>query len=252
VAIRLPLRRRPEIDPQGTMSLAGHLAELRRRLIVSLLSVGAGAGVAFALYASILAFFLHPYCQIVPPGHPCALYVTGPLDGISIRIKIAAWGGLVLALPVVLFQLWRFITPGLHPREKRYSVPFVAASLVFFGLGAAMAWLTFPHALHFLSSVGGPSLESIYSPTSYLSLIVLLMVVFGFAFEFPVVLIALQLAGVVRSATLVRWRRRAIVIVFAVAAVVTPSSDPFSMLAMAVPMSLFYEAAILVGKVFGR
>lgn len=234
------------------MTLVEHLGELRRRVIITILAVGAGAGVAFALYGSILGFFIHPYCAILPRGHACALYVTGPLEGIGIRFKIALWGGVVLAAPVVLWQLWRFVTPGLHPKEKRYAVPFVVASLTFFGLGGLVAWQTFPHALRFLTNVGGPSLQTIYSPANYLSLIVLLMAAFGVAFEFPVLLVALQAAGVVEASTLARWRRRSIVIVFIVAALFTPSSDPFSMLALALPMCAFYEGAILVGRVMQR
>ena len=234
------------------MTLSEHLTELRRRLILSILAVCACGIVAFVFYASILHWFELPYCQTLPKSQPCKLYVQGPLDGLSLRLKIAGYGGLVLALPVVLWELWRFITPGLHPREKRYSVPFILASLLFFGLGGFAAWFTFPHALRFLQSIGGPSLQAIYSPANYLRLIILLMVVFGVAFEFPVLLVALQVARVVTPARLASWRRWAIVLIFAFAAIVTPSSDPFSMLAMAVPMCLFYEGSILVGRILKR
>jgi len=234
------------------MTLAEHLAELRRRLIVAMAAVAAGALVAFFFYPSILRFFVHPYCAVVGPHRPCTLFVTGPLDGLSIRLKVATWGGLVLALPVVLWELWRFVTPGLHPHEKRYSLPFVLASLVFFGLGSFAAWETFPHALRFLTAVGGPTLQTIYSPASYLRLIVLLMAVFGAAFEFPVLLVFLQVARVVSPRTLAHHRRWAIVAIFAFAAIVTPSSDPFSMLALAIPLAVFYEGAILVGRVLKR
>src|SRR5579884_3712021 len=220
------------------MTLVEHLAELRRRLIVCILAVGAGAVVAFVFYSSILHFFEHPLCQVSPRN--CHLYVTSPLDPLSIRVKISAYGGLVLALPVVLWQVWRFITPGLHPREKRYSVPFVLASLVFFSLGGFVAWLTFPHALAWLTSIGGTTLHPIYTPQDYLRLIVILMAAFGVAFEFPVVLVCLEVARVLSPATLRQWRRRAIVIITVFSAVITPSSDPFSMLGMAVPMYLFY------------
>jgi sec-independent protein translocase protein TatC len=248
MALRIPLRRAAVVE----MTLAGHLSELRRRVIISVLAVGAGAIVAFALYQSILSFFVAPYCHVVPSGQSCALYVTGPLDGLSIRFRIAAWGGVVLALPVLLWQLWRFVTPGLHGHEKRYAIPFVGASLAFFALGGGIAWISFPHALRWLSSIGGPSLHSIYDPSAYLRLIVLLMVVFGIAFEFPVLLVALQAAGVVRPATLAARRRWAIVAVFGFAAVATPSSDPFSMLVLAVPLCLFYELSILVGRLLRR
>jgi sec-independent protein translocase protein TatC len=221
-------------------------------VIIGFLAVAAGGVVAFIAYGSILGFFIHPYCATLPSGHPCDLYVTGPLEGVGLRFKLAAWGGLVLALPVLLWQLWRFVTPGLHPHEKRYAVPFVGASLVFFGLGGLIAWLTFPHALRWLGSIGGPSLASIYSPSAYLNLIVLLIVVFGVAFEFPVVLLALQAVGVVSPGALARQRRWAIVGIFAFAAVATPSSDPFSMLALAVPLYFFFEASIGIGRLLRR
>ena len=232
------------------MTLVEHLAELRHRLIVSILAVAAGGVVVFAFYGSVLHFFEHPLCQVMPGN--CHLYVTSPLDPLSIRFKIAAYGGLVLALPVVLWQLWRFITPGLRANEKRYSVPFVLASMVFFGLGGFVAWLTFPHALKWLTNIGGSTLHPIYTPQDYLRLIVILMVVFGAAFEFPVVLVSLEVARVLSPATLRRWRRWAVVLITVFGAVATPSSDPFSMLGVAVPMYLFYEGSILVGKLLKR
>ena len=234
------------------MTVVEHLGELRRRVVISIAAVAVGGAVAFALYSHILSFFVHPYCQVVGPHHPCQLFVTGPLDGLSIRLKIAGYGGLFIASPVVLWQLWRFVTPGLQANEKRYAIPFIVASIVLFALGASLAYLTFPHALSFLIAVGGPSLQQIYSPTSYLSLIVLLMAAFGATFEFPVLLVCLELAGVLTPAKLAAWRRRAIVVLVAAAAVITPSSDPFSMLVLAIPMCLFYEAAILIGRLLRR
>lgn len=249
MAIGLRLRKTP---PPTEMSLGEHLQELRRRVMVGLLAVAAGGVVAFIGYNSILGFFVHPYCATLPPGHPCELYVTGPLDGVGLRFKLAAWGGLVLALPVLFWQLWRFVTPALHPKEKRYAVPFVAASVVFFAFGGAVAWLSFPHAIRWLGTIGGPSLASLYSPTAYLNLIVLLILVFGAAFEFPVLLLALQAAGVVSPRALAARRRWAIVAIFAFAAVATPSSDPFSMLALALPLYLFYEGSVGVGRLLRR
>ncbi|HVC25641.1 MAG TPA: twin-arginine translocase subunit TatC, partial [Acidimicrobiales bacterium] len=188
----------------------------------------------------------------LPKGSSCALYVTGPLEAFGIRLNVTAYGGLVLASPVLLFQLWRFVTPGLRANEKRYAVPFVVATLTLFCFGAYVAWLTFPHALGFLHAVGGPGIKDIFSPSKYLSLIMALMAIFGLTFEFPVVLVALELAGVLTPARLRKWRRPAIVVMVLVAAVVTPSSDPFSMLALAVPMLVFYEVSILIGKLLGK
>jgi len=208
--------------------------------------------VAFIFYSHVLAFFLHPYCGMVGAGHGCDLYVTSPLDGVSIRFKLAAYGGLMLALPVVLWQVWRFITPGLEKKERRYAVPFVFASMAVFAFGAFVAWITFPHALRWLGDIGGPHLQALYNPSSYLSLILALMLVFGITFEIPVVLVALEAAGVVRPEWLAARRRWAIVIITAFSAIGTPSSDPFSMLALAVPLYVFYEVSILIGKLLRR
>jgi sec-independent protein translocase protein TatC len=232
------------------MTLGEHLSELRRRLIVSGVAFLAALVVAYVLYPRILTLFERPYCEIQP--HHCALYVTGPLDAFGIRLDIAGYGGLVLASPVILFELWRFVTPGLKANEKRYAIPFAASALALFLAGAFVAWLTFPHALTFLHAVGGPGIEDIFTAHRYLSLILALMGIFGLTFEFPVVLVALELAGVLTPGRLVRWRRAAIVLIVIFAAVVTPSSDPFSMLAMAVPMVVFYEASILVGRLLRR
>ena len=182
----------------------------------------------------------------------CTLFVTSPLDGLTLRIKIALFGGLVLASPVILFQVWRFVTPGLKASERRYAIPFVLASFVLFLSGAATAYLTLPHALAWLKSVGGSSLTSIYDPIPYLGLILLMMAIFGLTFEFPVVLVSLELARVVTPARLLRSWRWAVIIIVVVAAVFTPSSDPFSMLALAVPLIAFYFISIGIGKLLGR
>jgi len=233
------------------MTLTEHIGELRRRLLVTVAVLLVTATVAFVFYPHILNFLKEPYCRVVGPRH-CQLYVTGPLDGLALRIKIATYGGLFLASPVILWEIWRFITPGLRRNEKRYAVPFIVASIVFFAAGAVLAYFTFPHALQFLQRVGGPSLNQIYTPSNYLGLIVALMAVFGLTFEFPVILVSLELAGVLPPEKLASWRRWAIVGITAFSAVITPSGDPFSMLALAVPLYAFYEASILVGKLLRR
>ena len=231
------------------MPLVEHLAELRRRIIVSVVAIALGGIVAFALYDRILDFLIGPYTEIT--GRE-TLLITDPLEGFTPRLKIAGFGGLVLASPVVLWELWRFITPGLHKREKRYAIPFILASLLLFALGAATALYMFPRALRFLVGVGGENLEAFFTPGKYLNLIVLMIAAFGIAFEFPIALIFLQLAGVLTSRKLRRWRRPAVVVIVAVAALITPSQDPYSLFAMAGPMYLFYEGSILVGRLLKR
>ncbi len=232
-----------------SMTVGGHLAELRRRVLVTGLVLVVTCSVAFVIYPQILHWLQAPYCSVSPR---CRLYVTGPLDGLTLRIHVAGYAGVFLASPVILWQAWRFVTPGLHRNEKRYAVPFVAASLLLFSAGASLALVSLPHALRFLGTVGGPTLQQIYDPNKYLGLVMALMAVFGITFEFPVILVALELVGAVTPAKLSSWRRWALVGIVVVAAVITPSGDPFSMLALAVPLYVFYEVSIVIGKLLHR
>jgi len=249
MAIRLPTRVKEKPTPDA-MTLTEHLTELRRRLMIMVAAFLVMAVVAFLLYNPILHALQRPYCQ-VNPRH-CAFYVTAPLDGLSLRIKIGAFGGLVLASPIIFWQFWRFSTPGLRSAEKRYAVPFVAASIALFLAGCALAYYIFPHALEFLKAIGGPELRQIYNPNQYLGLILLMMALFGITFEFPVVLVSLELLGVVTPKKLLSWWRWAVIGIALAAAIFTPSSDPFSMLALAVPRTAFYFVSIAIGKILGR
>jgi sec-independent protein translocase protein TatC len=227
------------------MTLVEHLSELRSRIIIALVAVVIGGVVGFALYQPVIEILQDPYCEI---QDDCSFLVTDPLESFSIRLKVSAYLGLLFASPIVLFQLWRFVTPGLYPREKRFAVPFVISGVVLFVLGALLALWTFPQALRFLDGIGGDSITTQYSPGKYISLITFMMLSFGVGFEFPIVLVFLQMAGIVGWRRLASWRRYAIVLIFVIDAVITPSADPISLLALATPMCLFYEAAILIGR----
>jgi sec-independent protein translocase protein TatC len=233
------------------MTLVEHIAELRRRVIVSVAVLVVTATVAFVIYPQILNFLKEPYCRVTTASQ-CHLYANGPLVGLTLRVQIATYGGLFFAAPVILWEAWRFVTPGLRRNERRYAVAFVSASITLFVAGAVLAYFIFPHALQFLGKIGGPTLREIYSPSSYVGLILALMAIFGLTFEFPVVLVSLELAGVLKPAKLASWRRWAIVGLTAFAAIITPSGDPFSMLALAVPLYIFYEVSIIIGKVLLR
>ncbi|MGH9247477.1 MAG: twin-arginine translocase subunit TatC [Acidimicrobiales bacterium] len=239
------------------MTLFEHLTELRNRLIKSVLAVTLGAVVGFVAYEWIFDILIHPYREIcgdadnqLLPG--CDLLATTPLEGFSIRLKVAGYTGVAIAMPVLLWQLWRFVTPGLYPHEKKYAVPFVASALALFAAGAGIAYWTMPKALGFLSTIGGENLVNAYSPSSYFQLIVYMLLAFGVGFEFPILLIFLQMAGIVTPTILRRWRRYAIVIIAVAVAIATPSGDPISMMALTIPMWLFYEAAIVVGRIRER
>ena len=241
----------------GRMTLIEHLTELRRRLIISVIAIVVGATIAFLVYNRILHLLQHPYAEVTrhrkgcrPDG--CRLIVTNPLQPFIVRLKVATYGGLVLALPVVLWQVWRFITPGLNPKEKRYAIPFILSSIVLFAFGGFVAWITFPKALNFLIQIGGSSITPFFTANEYLTFISLMIVAFGLSFEFPVVLVFLLIARVLKTSTLREYRRHAIVGIFAFAAVITPSQDPYSLFFMAVPMCLFYEGSIIIGRVLQR
>ncbi len=262
VTLPFTAKRKNKPTPDN-MTLGEHLGELRRRVIICVVAYLAAAIVCVFLYEPILDFLLRPLCNVVATSGPhhsyivksgstCNLFVTSPLDGLSLRVKIALFGGLVLASPVILFQLWRFVTPGLKASERRYAIPFVLSSFALFLAGAATAYVVLPHALGWLHSVGGPNLQAIYDPIPYLGLILLMMTIFGLTFEFPVVLVSLELAHVITPAQLLKWWRWAVIIIVVVAAVFTPSSDPFSMFALAIPLVAFYFISIAIGKLLGR
>lgn len=229
------------------MTIVEHLAELRTRVIISIVAVAAGAVLAFAFYEPILDVLSGPYCDI-RPADECAFLQTDPLEGFGVRITVSTYTGLALAMPVVLYQLWSFITPGLHPREKRYALPFVLAAVALFVLGAVLAFWTVPRALEFLVQIAGDNFEQVFTGSAYLGFLVKMMVGFGIGFEFPILLVFLQLAGIVTPRQLASSRRYAIVGIVVLVAVITPSGDPISLTILSLPMYLFFEAAILVGR----
>jgi sec-independent protein translocase protein TatC len=243
---------RKERDPEGRMELTEHLGELRRRLMVSIVAVVVAATLVFVVAPSIINWLIQFYNDSAPKGTPDKFIFTGPLDAFATRLKIATYGGIVLAMPVWLWELWRFITPGLNPREKRYAIPFVISSIVLFALGGIVALLTLEPALKFLLNIGGSDLQPLLTADKYISLVSLMILAFGLAFEFPVILMFLLIARVLDTRQLRHWRRYAAVVIVAFAAIVTPSQDPYSLFAMAVPMYLFYEGCIIIGRIMKR
>lgn len=242
--------------PGGEMSFWDHVAELRTRLIRSLIAIAIGAVIGVALYDILLReFFLPPYCNVladIDPERECSLFIRDPLEGFKTRLRVGLFVGIAIAMPVVLWQLWRFVTPALTAKEKKWAVPFVATAVLLFALGAGLAYYTFERALEFLLDFGGESVDPLFSPSSYLGLITYMMLAFGVGFEFPIVLVFLQLAEIVEPATLRRGRRYAIVGIVTLAAVITPSGDPFSLAALSIPMYIFYELAIVAGALLTR
>lgn len=239
------------------MSLLDHLAELRHRVVIIVLAVAAGSIIGWFLYEPVFRLMTNSYCTYmtahpdlaVDPNEPCRLAYTTILEPFSIKLKITIFLGVAIALPVVIWQIWRFITPGLNPNERRYVVPFTVASVVLFALGALFAIITMPRALNFLLGFAGTTrIVAVLRIGSYLSFFVWMIVAFGASFEFPIVLLSLVVAGVLTSAKLRAWRRYAVLVIAIVAAVITPSQDWFTMTMMMVPLLIFYELSILVAR----
>lgn len=233
------------------MTVIEHLSELRRRLVISIIAVVVGGTIMFILSPDVISFLVTFYKDAT--GRPKGtLIFTGPLDAFATRLKIATYGGIVLAMPVWLYQLWGFITPGLNSKERRFAIPFVFSSILLFVLGGVVALFTLEPALNFLLSIGGSDLKPLLTADRYISLVALMIVAFGLSFEFPVVLTFLLLARVITTQQLRRWRRYAIVLIIVFAAVITPSQDPYSLFAMAIPMYVFYECVIIIGRLLKR
>ena len=234
------------------MTIVEHLEELRSRILRMLLAFGVAAVVAWFAYNPILGFLTTPLrhlpqaAQVIRHGQ---LIVTSPTEPLFIRLKVVSFAALALALPVVLWQLWRFIAPGLYSNEKRYAIPFVGSALVLFVAGVAVAFATLPAALHFLTDFSGGRIELLPRASEYLSFVLLLILAFGVAFEFPMLLVALSLVGVISSRNMRRWRRPAWVLILIVAGALTPAQDPITQVLLAIPMAILYELTILVTRV---
>lgn len=234
------------------MALADHLRELRNRLGISLLGLFVGVVVAFIYWEPIYHFLSQPYCQTQQGQKDCNLFAFGIFDQFLVRLKVSFIAGAVLTAPLWLYQLGAFITPALHRRERKYAAAFLGASLVLFGVGCVFAYLTVARGLDFLLSIGGGDVLTLLSIQSYLSFVTLMLFAFGIAFLFPVVVTFLNLTGIFPTDKMRAWRRGMIFGIWVMAALITPSQDPFTFMVMAIPLCLLYEGCILIGRTRDR
>jgi len=245
-----------ELSPDEAMSIMEHLSELRMRIVRSMLAVVVGIIVLLATYDPVKRFLTQPYRNLCSsnPEFNCdgSLFALGPIDGFSARMKVSAYGGLVLALPVVLWQIWQFVVPALSKKEKKYAIPFMASSVVLFSAGAILAYWTLDKALEFLIAWSGSDVNQAYQITKYMSLVTFMMLAFGVGFLSPVLLVFLQLANVIAPKTLIKQWRIAIMAIFVAAAVITPSGDPFTLMALSGPLIVLYLLSVLVGWLLVR
>lgn len=243
------------------MTLVEHLEELRSRLFKSALAIALGFAVGFLLRHRVLDILSQPYCDLPVQlrevtsrvgDQRCALIFTDVLGGLFLSVKAAAVVAVIIAAPTVSYQIWRFVTPGLRPVERRYAIPFIVFSQLLFAGGAVFSYFIIPRALEFLLGFAGPNVVSLMDAHRYLTFVLQTMLAFGISFEFPLVLIVLSLMGVVSSDGLRNARRYALFGVFVGAAIITPTQDPVTMLVMAAPLVLFYEVSIVFARVIER
>lgn len=237
------------------MTVMEHLGELRTRLIVSALAFTIAAIGVFVFYEPLLELLRRPLCGLDPDllgNQGCKLLVLKPTEGLLIRLKIASMGGLILASPVWLYEIWAFVTPGLTMKEKRYAGPFIFSALFLFLAGTAFAYYMLPNALTFLVTIAGTSIEVQFRAEEYLNFVGLVLIAFGVTFQLPLLLFFLGMANVVKVEQLRRYRRYAIVAIAVLGAVVTPTQDPFTMLALSVPLYALYELVIVLLSIVKR
>jgi sec-independent protein translocase protein TatC len=240
------VRSKQRANPEGRMPLMDHLRELRNRVVKMAVAILLGAGAAAIFYDQIWNFVQAPYCRAVTYckvnqlGH--SLVLNGVMDGFYLHVKVAIIAGIVLTCPIWLYQLWAFIAPGLYSKEKRWTYLFMGTAVPLFALGTGFAIFAMSRGLKFFIGMSG-GLTNAFTADTYIGYWIAMIIGFGICFEVPLFLVILNLARVVTHERFRKWRRMIIFLVFAFAAVFTPSPDPISMLLLAVPCVVLVEAS---------
>jgi sec-independent protein translocase protein TatC len=252
VALTLFKKRGPsrfERAADGSMTLIEHLNELRTRLFRASLAIVAGLIAGFFLAEPAFDLFKRPYEKL--PG-ATNLQLLAPTDGFTIKLQLAMWIGLILGSPVWMYQLWAFVAPGLHKHERRWAYVFVGIAVPLFAAGAVLAYFVVDKSLHFLVEAGIGGLTTAFEAKRYIDFVTTMLLLFGVAFEFPLLLLMLNFTGVVSARRLAGWWRAVIFICTAFAAIVTPDPGIFGMVSLASALVLLYLLALGVAFVNDR
>ncbi|HVB43522.1 MAG TPA: twin-arginine translocase subunit TatC [Streptosporangiaceae bacterium] len=225
-----------------------HIRELRNRVLKAVLAMAVGAVVGWFVYPYVWHFIEGPYCKLhvtdtLARHQGCTLYVTGLFDSLFLRLKLAIATGAIISAPLWMYQLWAFIAPGLHSRERRWAYFFAGSAVPLFVLGGGFAYLAMVKGLRFLVGLVPHGVDTIFTINTYLGYAMAMLLIFGLSFELPLIMVLLNIAGVLTHKRFIKWRRMIIFAIFAFAAVATPSPDPISMLLLAVPCVLLVELA---------
>jgi len=236
----------PKAKAGSVMPLVDHLVELRRRVVFSIVAIALGSAVGFVFGEPIIAFLKAPLPATTP------LIVTGIGDAFAIRLRIAVVVGIILAMPVILWHVWRFVAPGLTATERRAVMPWIPAALFFFLLGVSIAYVILPFAAAFLLSFQTPEFQTLLSIRDYMDFVATLFLAFGVLMEFPILLVGLSRVGIVTSERLRRARRYVILGIAIFSAVATPGGDLVSPTVLGVTMYLLFEVSLFFIRRSGR
>ena len=239
----------PETGPK--MSFLEHLEELRKRIVNALIAILVGMGVSFFFIDRIRDFIMLPLAQLLPPGSK--LMYTEPTEGFILNLKLGGLAGLLIAAPVIMWQVWLFIAPGLYANEKKFALPFIFLTTTCFLGGAAFShYMLFPWAWQYLASFGTDYIAFLPRIEPVFSLYIKLLLGMGLIFQMPTVVLFLARMGLVTAGFLARKTKYAILIIFIIAAVITPTADPMTQSLMAAPMMVLYVISIGIAWAFGK
>lgn len=238
-------------DEKGA-ALVAHLRELRKRLIISIAAVVVGFAISYGFSARLYNILTWPLIPHLPPGSDFIAF-TGVVEPFFIYMKVGFLGGAIIASPVIFYETWAFVAPGLHAKERLWFIAVVLASMLLFTVGILFAYLVvFPFGFKYLLSYASDELRPILSMGSYFSLVTRLLLAFGIIYQLPLAMLVVARLGIMSAAQMLSWWRYTIVLIFAISALITPTPDIFNQLLMAGPLLVLYISGLVLARAFGK